>query len=268
MPKFAARAQQAILIISVALGTLAVNGAFASALSSFAGPADSAAASAFDPGVTGRPSAIDPAALANNPLMQSLIRGQWSSACAIATDILARKQADLDALGVFAMCAALRNDTRAAGTALLRLKEAEAAPYYYALLTEGILQLKNNSPENAFAAFRKVIRQRSADSLASYFSGEALHAQHRDAEAITAFKSSLEIWPDHAPALAAVARLISAGDVPRETLKSAVTMAERAAKIDPGNPAYWQQLSDLCERSGEHGRANAIKLQWLTRRSP
>ena len=201
-------------------------------------------------------------------LNQSLSRGQWSSACFTATSILAQKQSEIDALGVFALCAALRDDKQATEAALKRLNEAEAPPYYYAQLTRGISNLKDGSLDKASSAFTTVIRQRSGDALGFYFAGETLHAQHRDVEAISAFKSSLAIWPEYAPSLSAIARLSTSGSVSREALRSAIDLADRATKIEPTNLAYWGQLADLCERAGDHGRANAIKLQWLTRRVP
>ncbi len=206
--------------------------------------------------------------LTSSQITASLSKGLWNSVCSSATAILAKQQPDVDALGAFALCAALRNDKDAVTTSLKRLKEAEFPPRYYEQLTQGIVLLRNKSPDKAGTVFKNVLQQRADDPLALYFAGEAFHAQGKDAEAIASFKSSLKAWPDHAPAHSAVARLTAAGNASKSALQSAITSAERATKIDPGNRAYWQQLADLCEKAGETGRANAIRLQWLTRRTP
>lgn len=197
-----------------------------------------------------------------------LANGQWTSACARATHVLAKQQASVDALGIFAMCAAIRNDTKVVNTALKRLKEAEPPPHYYAQLTEGILLLRSRTPDKAGAAFKSILQQRANDPLAFYFAGEASHAQGKNADAIAYFKSSLKAWPNHAPAHSALARLTVSGNASKSALQSAIASAEQATKIDPANRGYWKQLANLCERAGETGRANAIRLQWLTPRIP
>jgi len=55
-----------------------------------------------------------------------LQRGNWRKACSIAADALARGEQNVDALGVFGMCAALRNDQAAASPALQQLRETKA----------------------------------------------------------------------------------------------------------------------------------------------
>lgn len=197
-----------------------------------------------------------------------LAKGQWTSACARATHVLAKQQASVVALGIFSMCAAIRNDTKAVNTALKRLKEAESPPHYFKQLTEGILLLRGKTPDKAGAVFKNVLQQRANDPLAFYFAGEASHAQGKNADAITYFKSSLKAWPDHAPAHSALARLTASGNASKSALQSAIASTEQATKIDPANRGYWKQLADLCERAGETGRANAIRLQWLTPRIP
>lgn len=196
-------------------------------------------------------------------VLNAVSRGRWTNACSIATNVLARKVADVDALGVFALCAAIRNDTTAASSAIERLREAEPSPYF-GMLTQGILELKTGSPERAEAVYKTVLRSRTADPLALYFSGEALHAQRKDAEAIGTFRSVLKSWPDHAPALTAVARLLAAPVASTESLKEALVLTERATTIDPSNQAHWRLLAELCDRTGQHSRANAIALQWLS----
>jgi len=193
----------------------------------------------------------------------ALSRGRWTNACNIATSVLARQEPDIDALGVFALCAAVRNDRVAASSALDRLRQVEAAPYY-SLLAEGILYLRDKLPDKAETAFKTVLQTRPSDPLGLYFSGEALHALHKDAEAISTFKSVLKSWPDFAPALTAAARLMATpNNAARKDLNAAITMTERATSIEPMNLAYWKLLVELYNRTGQHDRANAITLQWL-----
>lgn len=197
-----------------------------------------------------------------------LTKGLWTVACARATHVLARQESSVDALGIFAMCAAIRNDTKAADTALKRLKVVESPPHYYGQLTQGILLLRSKSPDKASAIFKSVLQQHANDPLALYFAGEAAHASGKHADAIANFKSSLKAWPDHAPAHSALARLTASGKASKSALQSAIASTEQATKIDPDNRGYWKQLADLCDRAGETGRANAIRLQWLTPRIP
>lgn len=192
-----------------------------------------------------------------------LQRGSWRKACSIAADALARGEQNVDALGVFGMCAALRNDQAAANPALQRLRETEVPPYY-AAMTEGILQLRSGAAEKANATFAAVLKSRPADPLALYFGGEAQHQLKRDAQAIASFKAVLKRWPDHAPALASAARLLAAPKAPPQELKEAVAMTERATAIEPMNLDYWKQMAELYDRAGQHDRAAAVKLQWLS----
>jgi hypothetical protein len=41
-------------------------------------------------------------------------------------------------------------------------------------------------------------------------------------------------------------------------------MMERASAIEPMNLEYWKQMAELCDRTEQHDRAAAIRLQWLT----
>jgi predicted Zn-dependent protease len=192
-----------------------------------------------------------------------LQRGSWRKACSIAADSLARGEQNVDAIGVFGMCAALRNDQAAANPALQRLRETEAPPYY-AAMTEGILQLRSGAAEKANATLTAILKSRPADPLALYFGGEAQHQLKRDAQAIASFKAVLKRWPDHAPALASAARLLAAPKAPPQELKEAVAMTERATAIEPMNLDYWKQMAELYDRAGQHDRAAAVKLQWLS----
>jgi tetratricopeptide (TPR) repeat protein len=194
--------------------------------------------------------------------MQSLSQGRWASACATATNVLARRVADVEALGVFAVCSAITGDRDAAATAQARLKEAEPLPYF-GPLTQGVLQLLDKQPEKAQASWWPLLQVRSDDPLVLYFEGEALHARQQSDQAVTAFRRVLEAWPDFAPALTAVARLSAGPKASAQALQTALSLAERATKIEPTNRAYWRLLADLCRRTGQLGRANAIALQYL-----
>jgi tetratricopeptide (TPR) repeat protein len=196
-------------------------------------------------------------------LSTALQRGSWRMACSIAADALARGEQNVDALGVFGMCTALRNDQVAANTALQRLREVESPPYY-TTMTEGILQLRNGAAEKADATFNSILKSRPADPLALYFGGEAQHQLKRDAQAIASFKAVLKRWPDHAPALASAARLLAGPKASPQELKEAVAMTERATAIEPMNLDYWKQMAELYDRAGQHDRAAAVKLQWLS----
>ena len=259
----------AATIFAVALTTLACVTAYAGNIPTSSDQTSTPTTASFELGTTGMEPLIDSTDLVmNSQLTQALVQGQWKTVCPMATDMLAKKQTDIDALGAFAICAAVRNDRKVADKALMRLRQAEAPPYYYAQLTEGILKLKGQSATDADSMFKNIVAQRSGDALAFYFSGEALHAQGKDAEALAAFNSCLRIWPDHAPALAAVARLSANKNASKDALKLAINQSERAAGIDPMNRTYWELLAELCDRSGEHGRASAIRLQWLSERTP
>lgn len=248
----------------------AVTPAGAAVIPQTAPPSVLAPASAPSPDAASRsdPQASEADLAANIRLIQTLSRGQWRAACDQATAIMARQRPDLDALGVFALCAALRNDLETTRSARDALNQREAAPNYYATLVQGILHLKDKAPRSAEAAFAAIREQRTADPLVLYFIGEARHAQGKDAEAIAAFKSSLESWPEHAPALAAIARLSAQDSASPELLSAAISMTEQAAQIEPDNLGYWKQLAELCEQAGDTGRASAIRLQWLTPRMP
>lgn len=206
---------------------------------------------------------LGPAAAINPGLKPALERGHWTRACGLATDALARQQGDLESLGVFAVCAGIGNDPAAAHSAMARLREVEPAPHYYATLSAGLLDLRAGSPDKAHAAFSGLLDARPGDPLANHFNGEALHALKRDPEALSAFRATLKRWPDYAPAASAAAQMIATPRASKAALEEAITLAERATKIEPMNPAYWKLLADLCERSGQRQRAAAIRLQWL-----
>jgi tetratricopeptide (TPR) repeat protein len=197
-----------------------------------------------------------------------LARGQWAAACRTATDTLADRRPNIDALGVFALCAAIRNDESMILPSLERLVANEPPPQAYVRLVQAVLHLKEEAPGRALEALEPLRSGDVNSPLASYFAGEALHAQGRDAAAVEAFQACLDLWPEHAPAMVAIARLSIGMDGNKGTLEKAIAMTEQATRIEPSNLGYWRQLADLCERNGEFGRASAIRMQWLTPRFP
>jgi tetratricopeptide (TPR) repeat protein len=198
-------------------------------------------------------------------LIAAVSRGLWSKACAMATRTLADQTPDTDALGVFAICQALRNDKTAAGVALARLGSAEDSTTHYGQIARGVLLLRSGSADAADASFKSVLDSDPGDPLALYFRGEASHARHRDAEAVAAFRKSLQRWPDNAAALTAIARLISGPNASRANLNAAIDLTEHATAIEPTNTDYWKQMAALYDRVGRHDRATAVTLQWLTK---
>ncbi|MBL0090647.1 MAG: tetratricopeptide repeat protein [Ideonella sp.] len=258
------RPRVALLALSATLCVLTGTTATAAPVSTRAGP-EAAASTLLDltaPADT-TPDLVGLGTASGLSALKAISRGRWPNGCNIATTVLARKVADVDALGVFTMCAAIRNDVAVVGTALKRLHEAETAPYFSAL-SQGIVDLKARSPDKANAAFKILLKSRPGDPLALYFSGEALHARQKDTEAISAFRAVLKTWPDHAPALTAAARLMASPKASKDDLKEALTMSERATAIDPTNQAHWQLLADLCNQAGQSDRASAITLQYLS----
>ena len=195
-------------------------------------------------------------------MLEALKSGRWLRACQLATGLLAGKVADRDAVGVFGVCAAVRNDVPATDAALLRLRQAEITPYYLPLVT-GVQQLRTKALDAADRSFRTALQARANDPLALYFIGEAQHARGRDAEATASFKLTLQAWPQFAPAMSGVARLMASPKATQDELKTALALADRAAAIEPMNRSYWRLVAELCNRTGQTTRANAITLQWL-----
>jgi tetratricopeptide (TPR) repeat protein len=195
--------------------------------------------------------------------MTALSRGRWMEACGTASRILAQQVPDTEALGLFALCAALAGDDTGTTLALARLSEVERPPRF-APIAAGIRLLKLGRPQAASVHFEEALRRRGDDPLASYFQGEALHAAGRDPQALLAFEAVLKAWPAHVPAITAAARVRAAAVPATESdLLAARELAERATQLDPWTPANWRLLADLCRRTGQSDRAEAIALQWL-----
>jgi len=261
----ALRARRALLAAGCALTLMAGEIVHAELIPPDSASNPSASLLQFGGGSAGNAADLDALNQATGVMALNAIRGgRWSLACSMATRILATQVADVDALGVFALCAALGDDRAAVSISLTRLAEVEAKPGYYGFLTKGIVALREPAPDKAEVAFKTALQARPGEPLALFFRGEALHAQHKDAEAIATFQAVSRAWPDHSPALSAAARLMAAPKASQETLNEALALSERAVRIDPSNTAYWRLLADLYRRTGQTDRANAIAVQWLS----
>lgn len=194
--------------------------------------------------------------------MTTLSHGRWAEACAGANRILAQRVPDIEALGIFALCAALSGDEQATSLALARLREVGSAPRF-ALLADGVRQLRAGRRDAASARFAEVLQHRADDPLALYFDGETLYAAGESRQALAAFEATLKTWPEHVPAMTAAARVLAAATASDSDLVAARDLAERATKLDPWTQANWRLLAELCRRTGQSERAEAITLQWL-----
>ncbi len=203
------------------------------------------------------PATIEAAAL-NEPLQ----RGHWTVACARATAALAQAQPLVEALGVFALCAALQDDTEAFGRALQRLREAETSPYY-AVLAQSIADLHAKGHARALSALRRLSETHPEDGLTRYFIGEGEYAGGDGEAARQSFTAVLKVWPKHAPAMVALSRLDATDGASDAALQRAIGQMENATQVEPANRAYWRWLAALCERAGQTSRAQAIALQRL-----
>lgn len=200
--------------------------------------------------------------------LAALGQGRWQVACSMATRVLARQVPDGEALGLFALCAAVQGDRQTAAVTLRRLKQVEPVRHY-SVLAEAVLNLQDGAADAALAALDALLEARRADPLALYFRGEALHALSRDAEAFGAFTAAAAEWPDHVPALTAAVRLtLASTDAPADRLRVALGLAERATRLDPWQRAHWRLLAELCRRTGQEARAQAIVAQWLSTPAP
>lgn len=196
-----------------------------------------------------------------------LSRGRWPEACSSARRILALRIADTEALGVFALCAALAGDDQATSLALERLRESRDGSHF-TLLAEGVRELKAGRADAAAARFHAALRLRADDPLAQYFRGETLRAVGQDRQAIAAFEAVLKTWPEHVPAMTAAARLLAATAAGGDDVLAARAFAERATLVDPWTRTNWILLAELCRRTGQTERAEAIALQWLRMPAP
>lgn len=213
-------------------------------------------------GIRSEAGEADAAGATGREALAAVSRGRWSSGCAIATRATARGTSDIDALGLFGMCSALLKDVPAVERAVARLGKIENPPRYLPMVN-GIQHLQAKRPQSAEASFRSVMLSDPNDPLANYFLGEALYSRGRTADAVAAFRAVTMKWPEHTPAMTAIARVLSGPNASPADLTEAISFAERATRIDPTNRAQWKLLADLCRRGGQGARADAIELQWL-----
>jgi tetratricopeptide (TPR) repeat protein len=200
--------------------------------------------------------------LTGEAALAALADGHWLAACRMATAVLARQVPDVNAIGLFGVCAAVNDDRTSARAALARLTEIEKPPYFGPLV-EAVLLLHEQAADKALAAVRTAQQARADHPLARYFEGEALYAAKQPAAAISAFNAVLKAWPQFAPAMTANARLLAGPKASKAELREAVALADRATRVEPTNVGYWRLLADLSRRSGDEGRASAIELQYL-----
>jgi len=78
--------------------------------------------------------------LTGEAALAALAGGHWLAACRMATAVLARQVPDVNAIGLFGVCAAVNDDRASAQAALARLGEVEKPPYF-GLLVEAVLLL-------------------------------------------------------------------------------------------------------------------------------
>lgn len=192
----------------------------------------------------------------------AMAEGRWARGCALATDALAEGRPDREALGLFGVCAAVRNDRTTAGAALATLYEIERKPAYAALV-QGVLALQEPSVATALPLLEAALAARPGDPLVLYFLGEAQRAAGQGAQALAAFMAALKPWPNFTPALAGAAQLLSTPAAAQAQLVTARGLLERATAVEPMNVGHWKLLAAVCRRTGQAARAEAITQQWL-----
>ena len=260
MSSSASSQRVSLFFLSAMLGVFATAPASADVLTS--GTPKQPISSSFEapkssPGVA--PDRNDIAVPSSEAALTALSRGDCEGGFRIAATVLGRQIPDTNALGVFAVCAAVLNNREAVNSALNRLRLVEEDPYA-ALLAQGVLYLRDGAADKAEESFKAVLQKHPADPVALYFGGEALQARHKDAEAIAKFDAVLKTWPDFAPALASAARLRA---TTKGGLKEALAMTQRAAAIDPKNAALKRQLAELYDHSGQGNKARELYVELL-----
>ena len=108
MAGFAYPLRGAVLILSAALCAWPAGPALGAVIGGVEPPSSPPPISAAARG--GEPNFGAGESIAVSQLTQAVAHGRWRSACALATRLLAQKVADIDALGTFALCAAVRDD--------------------------------------------------------------------------------------------------------------------------------------------------------------
>ena len=128
----------------------------------------------------------------------------------------------------------------------------------------GYILLKKNDLDEAQKHFESAVQLNPNDALNFY--GQGLVAMNQAGNsavppgAIAAFEKAASLNPDFAPSWYYLAMIYSQRD---ETLQKALTDAQRAASLAPGESRYQLQLAALLERSGrpEEARKTAVRVQ-------
>jgi len=128
----------------------------------------------------------------------------------------------------------------------------------------GYVLLKKDDLDEAQKHFESAAQLNPYDALNFY--GQGLVAMNKGGNtgvppgSLAAFEKAAALSPDFAPAWYYLAMIYSQRD---ETLQKAMTDAQRAASLAPGESRYQLQLAALLERSGhpEEARKTAVRVQ-------
>jgi tetratricopeptide (TPR) repeat protein len=129
----------------------------------------------------------------------------------------------------------------------------------------GFLLLKENQLDDADGHFAKAVQLDPNDGLTYY--GQGLAAMSRGGfvgvpvAAVTAFEKSIALIPDYAPAWYNLASIYGSRT---ETLQKALTDAQRAAALAPGDSGYQLQVAAILERLGRNDDARKAASQALS----
>lgn len=127
---------------------------------------------------------------------------------------------------------------------IARQRAANGKPGQIALLmsTQGLalLQLKRN--DEALALFRDAIAIAPDDTAVRFQFGAALDRAGRRAEAEKAFRDLIARDPLDANALNYLGYMLAERGGPASALEEAVTLIQRALKVEPDNPSYLDSL--------------------------
>jgi tetratricopeptide (TPR) repeat protein len=127
---------------------------------------------------------------------------------------------------------------------IARQRAAKAKPAQIALLMSSqglaLLQLKRN--DDALAQFRDAIALAPDDTSVRFQFGAALDRIGRDAEAEKAFRDLIAKDPLDANALNYLGYMLAERGGPSGALDEAVTLIQRALRVEPDNPSYLDSL--------------------------
>ena len=208
-----------------------------------------------EPQITAQPDQSTPAdAVEPGQAHEALANGHWLEAYKLATQVLAQRIPDADALGVLAVSSAMLGDQHVREAAIRKLLEVEAKPGYYYPLAQGITDLAGKKTQAALQQFNGILAQMPNDHLALYLHGQANEQLRKPADALRDYQAALKNHPDFSPALATAGQLLSAAGAHKE----AVTLMERAVEVEPTNQAYRKALAQIYERAGQKDKARQV----------